>query len=204
LCSTSVRICNLLETWIREFPYDFAVKGTAGALIALIKSIISKTHLLHYGSEFLPFLEQLPSLVDQDATWALKSEVSDADSDVYSLEDEDEGHKIEDKEESDTGSEPQTVALSSSRPAASSTSPQSRERKSSLPLPRALLSPSSIPTEHNPKQHLRDLVKLAQEVSGIDSEEIAQEITKQGVRKFLMIRVRLVHLFHRTKKLKQL
>lgn len=122
--------------------------------------------------------------------------MSDADSDVYSLEEDDdeEGHKPDYMEESGINDESQVVPLSSSRPPASSTSPQSRERKSSLPLPRALLSSSSTPAEQNPKQHLKDLVKLAQEVLKVDSEEIAQEITKQGVRKFLMIKVRLICL----------
>ena len=67
----------MLETWIHDYPHDFA-RGTIGALNALIKSIISRTHLFHYGSGFLLFLEQLPS-VDQDAAWALKADISDTD-----------------------------------------------------------------------------------------------------------------------------
>jgi hypothetical protein len=92
------RICQLLEDWIREYPHDFAVRGTLGALNALIKSIISKTHLLHYGSGLLPFLERLPGLADQDAAWALKVDISDTDSDDYTLEDDDDETKVAEME----------------------------------------------------------------------------------------------------------
>jgi len=171
------RICHLLETWIRDYPHDFSVKGTAGALNALIKSIISKTHLLHYGSEFLPFLEQLPNLEDQDSAWALKAEISDGDSDEYTPEDEN------DEETLTTKSEVESDTLISSDPHQDAF--HSRERKSSLPLPKALLSSDGITP---PKQHIRDLVKLAQTVLNTDSDHIAQEITRLGVHLFLKIK----------------
>lgn len=181
------RICHLLETWIRDYPHDFSVKGTAGALNALIKSIISKTHLLHYGSEFLPFLEQLPGLKDQDSAWALKAEIPDGDSDDSTPEDEDDEETL--KTKSEVGSD--TVISSDSHRVAF----RSRERKSSLPLPKALLSlsqPNGVnpqPYDQPPKQHIRDLVKLAQTVLNTDSDDIAQEITRQGVYHFLKIKV---------------
>ena len=78
----------MLETWIHDYPHDFA-RGTIGALNALIKSIISRTHLFHYGSGFLLFLEQLPS-VDQDAAWALKADISDTDTLEEDDDDDDE------------------------------------------------------------------------------------------------------------------
>jgi len=180
-----------LETWIRDYPHDFAVKGTAGALIALIRSIISKTHLLHYGSEFLPFLEQLPSLVDQDSAWALKVVISDNDSDDYIPDDDDdeETHTNDTSTLADGGGS--AISADSHEVAF-----PSRERKSSLPLPKALLSPPQPngiiphPYDQSPKQHIKDLFKLAQTVLSTDSDEIAQEITRQGVRRFLEIKVR--------------
>lgn len=181
-----LRICQLLETWIRDYPHDFAVKGTAGALNALIKSIISKTHLLHYGSEFLPFLEQLPGLVDQDSAWALKVVISDNDSDDYIPDDEDDEETHTAKSQDGSGS---TISADSHKVAF-----PSRERKSSLPLPKAL-SPAQLnginpqAYDQSPKQHIKDLVKLAQHVLNTDSDEIAQEITRQGVKRFLEIKV---------------
>jgi threonyl-tRNA synthetase len=84
-------ICRLLADWIHDYPHDFAVRDTAGALSALVKSIIAKTHLIHYGLEFLPFLEVLPNLVDQDTIWALKVEGPTYESDdSYSIFEEDE------------------------------------------------------------------------------------------------------------------
>lgn len=172
----SFRICHLLETWIRDYPNDFAVKGTVGALTALVKSIISKTHLLHYGSEFVPFLEQLPSLVEEDAAWSIKAENLDTDS-VYNDEEE------EDLLEREESSVEDTTSLIST-----GTFP-SRERKSSLPLDKTLQQ-TAVPTNDPlPKHPLKDLVKLATEVFMTDSEEIAQEITRQCATQFLVIKV---------------
>ncbi|KAF8168080.1 ras guanine nucleotide exchange factor domain-containing protein [Crassisporium funariophilum] len=190
-CFAQMRICHLLETWIHDYPHDFAVKGTAGALNALIKSIISKTHLLHYGSEFLPFLEQLPSLVDQDFAWALKAEVADNDSDDYTPEDDDDDDTRVDHSDSVKGVKSNKTHVGSSKV----TFP-SRERKPSLPLPKALLSPSQANGTHHyshnpsPKQQIRELVKLAEEVRNTNPVQIAQEITRQGVRRFLEIKPR--------------
>ncbi|KAE9411110.1 ras GEF [Gymnopus androsaceus JB14] len=197
-CFAQMKICHLLELWIRDYSYDFAVRGTAGALSALIKSIISKTYLLHYGSDFLPFLEVLPTLVDRDSSWALKvDDTADESDDSYSLlEDDDESVK--------------SAAKSNSSPPAdqgkTSISIPSRSRKSSLPLLHAkVLFPSSGSSngsvesdnmDFTTKQQLRELVKVANEVSLIDSTEIAQEITRIEKRLFLDIEPR--HWLHFT------
>ncbi|TEB35021.1 ras GEF [Coprinellus micaceus] len=187
-CFAQMRICNLLETWIRDYPDDFAVKGTAGALNALIRSIISKTHLLHYGSEFLPFFEMLPSRYDQDAAWALKVDISaDESDDSYSfLEGE------EDETEAPPPLPPSETGAAISPPQDPSQSPAIlRERKSSLPLSKSVPSPNPHhSTELSPKQHLKDLLKLANDVLNVDSEEFAQEITRQWSKQFLSIKPR--------------
>ncbi|KAJ3530908.1 hypothetical protein NMY22_g8378 [Coprinellus aureogranulatus] len=191
-CFAQMRICNLLETWIRDYPDDFAVKGTAGALNALIRSIISKTHLLHYGSEFLPFLEMLPSRYDQDAAWALKADISaDESDDSYSLL-EGEEDDIEPPQPQPPSDTPVAIVPSSREPA----QPPSalRERKSSLPLPKAILSSHSTQSNQavdlSPKQHLKDLQKLANDVLNADSEEFAQEVTRRWAKQFLSIKPR--------------
>jgi hypothetical protein len=179
------RICQLLEDWILEYPHDFAVRGTLGALNALIKSIISKTHLLHYGSGLLPFLERLPGLADQDAAWALKVDISDTDSDDYTLEDDDDETKVAEMEN--------VESINGRTQTDSSTSEitfPSKERKPSIPLPKATISydrPSVY--DPSPKQYIKDLVKVAQDVLSIDSVEIAEEITRQAVKQFLSIKV---------------
>lgn len=70
----------------------------------------------------------------------------------------------------------------------------SRERKSSIPLPKAVLSSyqgdrPSVYNDPSPKQYIKDLVKVAQDVLNIDSVEIAEEITRQTVKQFLSIKV---------------
>ncbi|KAK7058945.1 hypothetical protein VNI00_001569 [Paramarasmius palmivorus] len=189
-CYAQMRICHLLELWMKDYPHDFSVRGTAGALSALIKSIISKTYLLHYGSDFLPFLELLPTLVDKDAGWALKIDDSaDESDDSYSmLEEDDESIKSEIR--------PQPVVSSPPKP--KSTGAHARERKSSLPLSARSLFQSSAASSNSdpdsldiaPKQQLRELVKLANEVNNTDSEEIAQEITRIETKLFLDIEPR--------------
>jgi hypothetical protein len=87
----SSRICHLLEVWIRDYPYDFAVRGTAGALNALVKAVVAKTYLLHYGCEFLPFTELVIKHEDLDEAWALPVEdLADESDESYSLYDEEE------------------------------------------------------------------------------------------------------------------
>ncbi|KAF9044714.1 ras GEF [Hymenopellis radicata] len=196
-CYAQMRICHLLELWIRDYPYDFAVRGTAGALSALIKSIISKTYLLHYGSDFLPFLELLPNLVDKDASWALKVEdIASESDDSYSLLEEEEEKSVD----------------SSSRPPQTTSSPKEkkvpppnvfRERKGSLPLTAKALLPHPLDdfsqydhTPDNPKQQLRELQKLAVEVNNADPEELAREITRLESKLFLDIEPR--HWLHYT------
>ncbi|KAG7450495.1 ras GEF [Guyanagaster necrorhizus] len=186
-CYAQMRICHLLELWIRDYPYDFAVRGTAGALSALIKSIISKTYLLHYGSDFLPFLEVLPNLVDLDAAWALKVEdPADESDDSYSLlEDDDDGAS---KSEADSLS--YLNASSSTVKAKPATG--FRERKGSLPLSAKALLPqnSHVNDDPTPKEQLKILQRVAQEVNATDPEEIAQEITRLESKLFLQIRPR--------------
>lgn len=174
----------MLETWIRSYPTDFAVKGALGALNALIKSIISKTHLLHYGSEFLPFLEQLPCLKDEDGTWALRVEESDTDSEGYNEEEEEEEARVEPEGEVE-------VDVTSNGPVSSGSKiVVTRERRPSLPLSKALLSPSqNTGQEPLPKQLIKDLVKLANEVLAVDAEQVARQITKQFATLFLTIKV---------------
>ena len=78
------RICNLLYEWKEQYPSDFGAPGTFGAFSALLKQIISNVHLVHYGSDLLPFLEDVPTLKDADTMWAKKEDaphLQDDDSD---------------------------------------------------------------------------------------------------------------------------
>jgi len=191
-----LRICHLLEIWIQDYPHDFAVRGTAGALSALIKSIIAKTYLLHYGSDFLPFLEVLPSLVDKDAAWAMKpDDIADESDDLYNLcEDDDDITPITEIGSSDSnGTSPASIR------GAPILSGASREHRSNLPQnAKGLTAPhmSLTLTSNQPdswdlsmKQLCRELVKVAHEVNALDSDEIAQEITRMRVKSFLDIEV---------------
>lgn len=188
------RICALLETWIRDYEWDFAVRGTAGALSALVKSIIGKTYLLHYGCDFLPFLEKLPSLIDKDASWAMKVE------DV--MEETDESYSPYDEDEDIVPGKPESIASTEGVLERHQSVPASaRERKQSLPITaKSLVTQNHTPTiasgqsgdsqESSPKQLLKDLLKLSQDVQNTDSTEIAQEITRMEIQMFLDIEVR--------------
>lgn len=89
---SSRRICNLLLEWKEHYPTDFAAVGSHGALSALLKQIISNMHLVHYGSDLLPLLEQLPSLRDRETTWCKQESnrhlLGDDESDMEDSEDE--------------------------------------------------------------------------------------------------------------------
>ncbi|KAF9241363.1 ras guanine nucleotide exchange factor domain-containing protein [Melanogaster broomeanus] len=187
-----MRICHLLETWMHSYPQDFVVPGAAGALTALVKSIIGKTYLLHYGIDFLPFLEHLPSVVDCDAVWARKTEplLEDTD-DPYSISDgEDESLAIH------TDSTPASASASQSSVVHSHDNligPSSRERKQSLPLSAsALINPVPSPhipdaPEMTPKQLLKELYRHSLELQNYDCSEIAEEITRVEAKLFMEI-----------------
>ncbi|KAF8626529.1 hypothetical protein AX15_004834 [Amanita polypyramis BW_CC] len=192
-CFAQMRICALLEAWIKDYPHDFAVRGTAGALSALIKSILSKTYLLHYGSELLPFLETLPGLKDDDAAWALKVDDIRGDSDSESFLDDEVIKPLETDSSTSSvhGFLQEKVQLA-----------PFRERKASLPLAKALMQVagsvvnghSSEPVEASAKHRLKELVKLAHEVMLLDPDAIAQEITRLQTKLFLNIQPR--HWLH--------
>ena len=111
----------------------------------------------------------------------------DTDSDDYTLEDDDDETRVAEAENVES---PRAQTGSSS----SEIIVPLRERKSSIPLPKAALSSyqGDRPFVHydpSPKQYIKDLVKVAQDVLNIDSAEIAEEITRQVAKQFLIIKV---------------
>ncbi len=163
------------------------------ALSALIKSIIGKTYLLHYGSEFIPFLDTLPTLMDQDTAWAMKVQEPKDASDDSSLADAPIG----------TPAPPVSRMTSQSladtdRPVEPAQVPgplhTKRQRKASLPLS-TKLSMMASPThigyldDHPTKNQLKQLVQIAQHLAQIDPESIAYEITRIECMYFLEIQV---------------
>ncbi|KAF8591835.1 ras GEF [Ramaria rubella] len=207
-----MRICDLLEEWIENYPNDFAAPGTMGAITALVKQISSNPCTLHYGSDILPFLDEISGLQDLDASWSIQPDDSRDESD-------DEGFGIQDDED-DAGSRhsiardspaltktsgPDTDPLER-RPKLSSMT--TRERKGSLPLSTKsmmstpLITTLSGPSEVTrpfvgkpivnvpPRNSPRELVKLAQTLATYDPSDIAQQITKMQSELFLAIEPR--------------
>ncbi|KAG9090624.1 hypothetical protein FRC06_000949, partial [Ceratobasidium sp. 370] len=67
------RLCELLQLWIEDYPNDFAAPGAPSALAAVVRTACESTHLMYYGSEFTYFLDELPCLTDDAASWAFVS-----------------------------------------------------------------------------------------------------------------------------------
>lgn len=187
-----MRICHLLATWIQTYPQDFAVPGAPGALHALVRSIVGKTYLLHYGSDFLPFLSLLPNIIDTDAAWALKSEnPTDESEDSYNISDGEEETLVVETESPSTSRS--SVARSNDNlPSAASV----RERKSSLPLSANIFIP--VNSSHSqgdaqdisPKDLLTKLRNNAQTLATFDCFAIAEEITRVEAKLFMDIEPR--------------
>lgn len=165
--------------------------GASGALNALVKSIIAKTCLLHYGSDFLPFQEKIHTKVDTDAAWALKSEPL--------LDETDDSYSISDGEDDTLGTEvPELASASRSSVTPSQetfASVTSRERKQSLPLSgKVLIKPVPAPLAEipviPPKQLLKELMRQSQELQNYDCSDIAEEITRIEAKLFMAIEVR--------------
>ena len=182
------RLCTLLEQWIHDHPTDFAVPGTAGALQALIKQILRQPHTLYYGSDFLPFLEILPTLQDQDSSWAVTVETIIADSDELDS-DSDGGY-----ERPLTVTHPVVVPEQVADPAR----PITRERKSSIPFSAKNFLSGSLPAtigtagsiSPSPRDTLSRLVKASNGILHVDSEELAREITRRELDLYMRIQSR--------------
>jgi len=112
--------------------------------------------------------------VEQDAAWSMKAENLDTDS-VYNDEEEEEEAQVEREEPSIDD--------------ASSLVSMGTFCTTSLLLDKAVHQNVTSNVEPSPKQLLKDLVKISNEVMVTDSEEIAQEITRQCARQFLIIKV---------------
>ena len=74
-----IRICNLLSQWKENYPNDFGAPGTFGALQALLKQVVSNVHLVHYASDLIPFLDEIPKLEDRESSWCKKEETIGGD-----------------------------------------------------------------------------------------------------------------------------
>lgn len=189
------RICSLLEQWMQDYPTDFAAAGTAGALSAFIKQIITHTHTLSYGSDFLPFVDLLHTLSDEDAAWAKKFEETTAESDESDslFEDDNESDDTEVDSPSSFSPHPNDANDSTNNPR-----PSARERKSSLPLSaKSFLQPSCPPVKEatslrpSPKEILAKLTKVSHSLALYDPHTIALEITRRELDLFLRIGVRV-------------
>lgn len=182
-----------MEQWIHDYPNDFNVRGTAGALNAVIRQILKQTHTLYYGSDFLPFFEMLSTLHDQEGAWAMRVEASIAESDEsddnLGADGTDEGNATSTAPKQREG-EPSSVAV-----------PQSimRERKSSIPLSAKFLQSSlqgTVRTQGgafsnpNPKDKIPRLVKASNGLLHFDADDIAKEITRRELELYMKIEPR--------------
>lgn len=203
----------MLEEWTEEYPTDFATPGSSGALTALVKQILSNSHTYHYGSEILPFINELPHLQDADTSWSIKIAASREESDddgVGLLEDEDE-------ESTKGGALDPSASVTTTAPLANADSvhpkikPPSiamRERKGSLPLSTKSILSTPLTTTlsgssgssrsmsgkpnlgSSSKASIKELARTSQALVAVDTMDIAQEITRRQSELFLAIEVR--------------
>ncbi|KIJ27173.1 hypothetical protein M422DRAFT_271663 [Sphaerobolus stellatus SS14] len=211
-CYAQMRICDLLEEWIATYPNDFATSGAHGAITALVKQISSNPSTLHYGSDILPFLAELPRLQDLDASWSMPSD------DISRYSEDDDG----DEEDSSIrySNVPSTLVTDStiavdfsiqdsvssfssfSKPPLNGT----RDRKGSLPLSgKSILSTQTLSLSSDSSRSYsrgitnlqrvtgnspKDFVKLSSNLSTFDPIQIAEQITKMQSDLFLKIEPR--------------
>ncbi|KAH8998887.1 ras guanine nucleotide exchange factor domain-containing protein, partial [Lactarius hatsudake] len=168
-CFAQMRICHLLEVWIQDYPHDFVVGAAADALNALIKSIITKTHLLHYGSDLLPFLEARP-LHDKDSVWAMKVDEPIVENDDFDDDDNDDDDVVPVIESTST----QTQLSEEAR----STRPQlpsfSAERKPSLISARSN-GTSATDQADSVKEVLKNLLITSAKLGNCEPLHVAEE-----------------------------
>ncbi|KAI9435016.1 ras GEF [Lactarius psammicola] len=179
-CFAQMRICHLLEVWIQDYPHDFVVGAAADALNALIKSIVTKTHLLHYGSDLLPFLEGRP-LHDKDFAWAIKVDEPTVENDDFNFDD-----VIPIVESTST----QTQLSEEARPTWPQLPSSSPEHKPSPPLSSRRNGATSANQADSVKEVLKTLLITSVRLDNYEPLHVAEEITRVGKRTFLLIKPR--------------
>ena len=195
------RICNLLDQWVNDYPCDFATPGTTGALSALLKQMISHVHTAHYGSELLPFLEELPILRDEETSWSIKiedtreesDEEGDGDEEVIpppSTEEQDSDVRGDasggrERKGSVAGSLRASGMLGSALAQIPTTSTTSTNSARSLEESR-LIGPDAKPTS---KPNYKELIRTANAVVNLEPSHLAQEITRVELELFWAIEV---------------
>ncbi|KAF8509830.1 hypothetical protein JB92DRAFT_3119551 [Gautieria morchelliformis] len=199
-----MRICNLLEGWIEDYPTDFATPGASGAITALVKQISTNACTLHYGSDILPFLDELTDLQDGEASWSVHEDLrEESDDDEAELMDDEEAEGPRGNVMSDTIALPIIMPLADPDAVESKPKLSTRQRKGSLPLSTrsttiplsTTLSGASDPSNKSlggmPKKNSpRELVKVAQTLATYDPTDVAQQITKMQSDIFLAIEPR--------------
>ncbi|KAL5535574.1 hypothetical protein ACEPAF_3668 [Sanghuangporus sanghuang] len=198
-CFAQMRICDLLEQWMREYPSDFAVEGTHGALDAVIRHVLSYSHTLSYGCDFLPFMDKLGSLRDEDASWGLKADVrsvSDSDNEADNMFDTDLGGLDAEESPQPVSMSPKPNRKSTSDPPPGSPRSSNRERHSSLPFSTMMrmkmnaLTGSDEPSGPSPKEIISKLQRTAAALYNYEADSIASEITRRELQLFLSIKPR--------------
>ncbi|KAI9445281.1 ras GEF, partial [Lactarius indigo] len=184
-CFAQMRICHLLEVWIQDYPHDFVVGAAADALNALIKSIVTKTHLLHYGSDLLPFLEARP-LHDKDSVWAMKVDEPTVENDDFDDDDDDDDHVIPMIESTST----QIQLSEEAKPTRPQLQSTVAERKPSLPLSARSNGTSATDQAESVKEVLKNLLITSAKLGNCEPLHVAEEITRVGKRLFLLIEPR--------------
>ncbi|KDQ54927.1 hypothetical protein JAAARDRAFT_38040 [Jaapia argillacea MUCL 33604] len=198
-----MRICHLLSQWIKEYPGDFAVRGTAGALSALVKSIVGKTHLLYHACDLLPFVDLLSTLRDPDSAWTLKfDDPIDESDDSYSYTDEDLEPMVFPSETSST-----RTGSSENKKSNRSTSPNPDDNHARVPLIVKAMVMADIPLSDtfdrqkcqvlSEKQIIKELHRMSLDLGAWESKHIAEEITRISAKLFLQIEPRhwLKHIY---------
>lgn len=156
--------------------------------------MLAKPHLLHYGSQLLPFLEVLPTLQDQDSSWAVQPEIKD-ESDVEDFLDDEEDlqpDKCEQEAPSPQLPSPDTTPPTSLPPRVKTNISQSntRDRKpGTLMRSLGLVLGGSSDYDQSTKQQLKELVRISNDLILLDSSDIAEEITRIQAKYFLNITV---------------
>lgn len=157
---------------------------------------------MHYGSDLLPFLEELPLLEDVDASWGYKGDDRDgSDEDAAGILDDEDGESMR----RDSVQAPSVAASTleeSVTEQKSKAHPSARERKGSLSSKSILSNPLTTTVSGSsessrmsaksvgvPKASIKDLLKVGNALSQYEMIDIAEEITRQQSELFMAIEV---------------
>jgi hypothetical protein len=82
------RIAGLIENWLYQYPNDFSGKPANSMFLDIIRLMMKRPHLAHYGSDLYPWASKVLNRRDSDVFWTVREDEQGYGAEAEEPEDE--------------------------------------------------------------------------------------------------------------------